>query len=282
MKLILIILINFCVADYCAAQNIFDKVLKNRFDSIAIKVNDEIISAEAINDGVVKSMLLPTINRLENKINSSFHYFPNDSLFKNNIKSIEVQYGFVPSGFAINPNWVNEKYIYKKRGKYLVCKSVQKMVIPNYFRNQKDTIFEKENEKLRVELKTLNAVLSDLINHPNHTQLPFDTIAKKVNLIPKQPVVLKNGLQLFYGGSRCEDCPYMAFIIKINLNDGNELFTTKVFGSVNVGDETDLVSVLNFVYDAKFLKILLPPNHSLVKDYEYYIKQTNFKKQFTN
>jgi hypothetical protein len=38
-----------------------------------------------------------------------------------------------------------------------------------YFRNQIDTIFEKENEKLRAEPKALNAVLSDLINHPNHT-----------------------------------------------------------------------------------------------------------------
>ena len=151
-----------------------------------------------------------------------------------------------------------------------------------YFRNQIDTIFEKENEKLRVEPKALNAVLSDLINHPNHTQLPFDTIAKKVSLIPKQPVVLKNGLQLFYGGSRCEDCPYMAFIIKINLTDGNKVFTAKGIGFVNVGDETNLISVLNFVDDAKFLKIQLPPNHSLVKDYEYYIKQTNFKKQITN
>ena len=74
----------------------------------------------------------------------------------------------------------------------------------------------------------------------------------------------------------------MAFIIKINLTDGNKVFTAKGIGSVNVGDETNLISVLNFVDDANFLKIQLPPNHSLVKDYEYYIKQTNFKKQFTN
>ena len=44
----------------------------------------------------------------------------------------------------------------------------------------------------------------------------------------------------------------MAFIIKINLTDGNKVFTAKGIGSVNVGDETNLISVLNFVDDAKF------------------------------